>query len=438
MTQKGQHIDIDELFRKNLENTSLMPSPDASSRIMRKLQAREFVRFNPSRFNVFYLAAAVAAAVTLTFFALGPGRPTTGKVQTIVSDQSMDTLRLSIGKGIKEGPTGGADNKSLNENSASKEVSSFGNNVNVQKDIIIKHAQIVGGKTADTVSLKSGVLSKGLDPGTSAKLFRRITAAFEPSTRNGCVPLRVRFRNMSEGYDSCRWSFGDGGNSKLRNPEWIFDQDGDYRVTLDVYSREGNSTSYSCIVSVYPAPVAHFVISPEKPIIPDDNIRFMNYSKDAVRFLWSFGDGSTSDAFEPEHKYQKFAGYNVSLVAWSDHGCADTLTLPDAFAGSGAYINFPNAFIPNQDGPTGGSYSAKSDENAQVFHPVTTGVTEYQLRIFSKRGILIFESNDINTGWDGYHKGQLCEPGVYIWKVRGTFRSGEPFVKMGDVTLLRQ
>jgi hypothetical protein len=65
-------------------------------------------------------------------------------------------------------------------------------------------------------------------------------------------------------------------------------------------------------------------------------------------------------------------------------------------------------------------------------------VSDFQLRIFSKKGILIFESNDIYIGWDGYLKGQLCDPGVYIWKVRGTYKNGEPFVKMGDVTLLKR
>ena len=52
-------------------------------------------------------------------------------------------------------------------------------------------------------------------------------------------------------------------------------------------------------------------------------------------------------------------------------------------------------------------------------------------------GILIFETNDINIGWDGYFKGQLSNSGVYIWKVRGKYRNGEPFTKMGDVTLLK-
>jgi hypothetical protein len=159
---------------------------------------------------------------------------------------------------------------------------------------------------------------------------------------------------------------------------------------------------------------------------------------DAVRYRWEFGDGKVSESLEPEHKYSRYSSYNVRLIAWSEHGCADSLLLTDAFAGSGCYIKFPNAFIPNADGPSGGNFSTKSDEAAQIFHPVTSGVSDYQLRIFSKIGIFIFESNDINTGWDGYHKGQLCEAGVYIWKVRGTYKNGEPFVKMGDVTLLKK
>jgi hypothetical protein len=125
------------------------------------------------------------------------------------------------------------------------------------------------------------------------------------------------------------------------------------------------------------------------------------------------------------------------LIVWSDWGCSDSLTVVNAFSGSQFFLDFPNAFIPNPQGPTGGYYSSKSDEAAQVFHPSFSGVAEYQLKIFSKLGIPIFESYDVNLGWDGYNKGQLCDPGVYIWKVRGKFRNGEPFIKMGDVTLLQ-
>lgn len=38
-----------------------------------------------------------------------------------------------------------------------------------------------------------------------------------------------------------------------------------------------------------------------------------------------------------------------------------------------------------------------------------------------------------STGYVAIH-----DAGVYVWKVRGTFRNGESFVRMGDVTLLKQ
>lgn len=115
----------------------------------------------------------------------------------------------------------------------------------------------------------------------------------------------------------------------------------------------------------------------------------------------------------------------------------EILHLPDLSAGSGNYIKFPNVFFPNLNGPSGGYYSSFSDASATVFHPVSSGVSEYRLRIFSKSGILIFESDDINSGWDGYYKGQLCLQGVYIWNVNGRFINGEPFTMMGDLTLLK-
>jgi hypothetical protein len=127
----------------------------------------------------------------------------------------------------------------------------------------------------------------------------------------------------------------------------------------------------------------------------------------------------------------------VSLRAESDKGCVDSTSIVNAFPGGEYYIEFPNAFIPNTQGPTGGYYSKQTDEAAHVFHPSVSGVYEYHLKVFSKLGILVFESTDVNIGWDGYYKGKLCDPGVYVWKVNGSFVDGELFAKMGDLTLLK-
>ena len=98
-------------------------------------------------------------------------------------------------------------------------------------------------------------------------------------------------------------------------------------------------------------------------------------------------------------------------------------------------IQFPNAFTPNSNGPTNGYYTPGLPNN-DVFHPVYKGVVEYHLEIYNRRGELIFESNDINTGWDGYINDRLAAQGVYVWKAKGKYSSGENFVKFGNVMLI--
>jgi hypothetical protein len=262
------------------------------------------------------------------------------------------------------------------------------------------------------------------------------TKLFIPSALEGCAPFSVDFVVPSEEINTYRWSFGGNGVSVEKSPSRTFTFPGNYTVTLEVFSSGKLIGAHTENITGHPSPTARFEINPDQ-IIPDDVVRFINYSSGAVRYQWDFGDGFGSQQFEPLYKYRKFDNYTVTLKAYNEYGCADSVMLLNAFADSQCYIEFPNAFIPNQNGPSGGVYSQQSTESAQVFHPVFFGVINYNLKIFSKTGILIFESSDVNIGWDGYFNGQLSNSGVYIWQVSGKYRNGESFSKRGDVTLLK-
>jgi len=434
-------MSVRELFRRRLGKESVSPRASLQDDLMKHLARREFMHFIPSRFNIYYLGAVAAAGITaglLIFSSPRTDRQKTDNNKAVSSDtveinvfDIQATLPIVVrednvtGKRITDVEKAGKERSALSH-TGTKEARDTG---------LVIEAAVTG--VVD--SMKSKGLFVPSRPG-GMKLqdsYMNGTALFELSVTKGCAPLRIHFTNNAGSVDSCRWTFGDGGYSDEINPDWIYDVDGEYRVTLKVFNSDGYHASSSARVTVFPKPEARFEISPQEAVIPDDRIRFMNYSSGAVHYRWDFGDGDTSILFEPVHKYKDYNNYDVSLVAYSEWGCADSLTVHNAFSDSKYFIEFPNAFIPNTGGSSGGLYSSKSDEVAQVFHPVYSGVTEYQLKIFSKLGVLIFESNDINTGWDGYYKGQLCNAGVYIWKVRGSFINGEPFVSMGDVTLLR-
>jgi hypothetical protein len=440
--KKKENIGLRELFKRKLGKAEVIPDSSVKSDLMRKLARKEFLRFNVSRFNIYYLGGIIISGIT-GLLLLSTYENTHKLNNSQISEGAFKTDTVNYLKIPLQHPD--RKDQVISDNSGSKKIN----------NIYISH---VGDKkgvksriTPDTnrssvllpASINNSIGKKGLFTDSASenqKLKSRYIPdelLIDPNASVGCAPLKVKFHNKSTSYDSCRWTFGDGGYSNKKDPDWIFDVAGEYNVVLNVYSNGGKLSSSVATVIVYPRPQAHFEISPAKAVVPNDEIRFMNYSTNAVQFRWKFGDGATSESFEPVHIYSKYSKYNVSLVAISDWGCSDSLTVMNAFSDSKFYIEFPNAFIPNSQGPSGGYYSSKSDEGAQVFHPSYTGVSDFQLKIFSKLGIVIFETNDINIGWDGYNKGQLCDPGVYIWKVRGKFRNGEPFIKMGDVTLLK-
>ena len=443
MRGKREDKMLSELFRRKLENAEVTPSPAVSTNLMRRLGRREFLHFNPTRFNIWYAGSIVVAGAALAIILSSGSDKNERKQQEPASIELKnsavsDSLNIIIPKSqvLNAGVNAqGQARETKGGSSVTSEIiknEKVGQETSTRKDIVSAPADMVNTLT------KNGILNESASETTRLKVGTSNNEnPIESTATEGCTPLKIGFRYKASPSDSCVWNFGDGGYSSQKNPVWIFDIAGEFKVTLQVYGPGGLKFTSSTAIKVHPKPLTRFEITPEKAILPDDQIVFHNYTTGAEKYRWDFGDGNSSELFEPLYSYNKQGKYNVRLVAYSEFGCSDSLIIYNAFSASGYYIRFPNAFIPNPNGPSGGYYTLKSDEASQVFHPVFSGVTDYQLRIFNRRGILIFESSDINIGWDGYYKGQLSDPGVYIWKISGNFMNGETFTKMGDVTLLR-
>lgn len=89
-----------------------------------------------------------------------------------------------------------------------------------------------------------------------------------------------------------------------------------------------------------------------------------------------------------------------------------------------------NVFMPNAFTP------GSSDENA-VFRPEFSFIPgEYDFRIISRNGTLLFRSGDPEEGWDGRHDGRFMPPGVYLWSLQLTTPSGKTVARNGTVTIL--
>lgn len=116
---------------------------------------------------------------------------------------------------------------------------------------------------------------------------------------------------------------------------------------------------------------------------------------------------------------------NYGLSGLTKQAHTDFSTTPFALAEVVPAVFVPNVFSPNGDG------------NNDVLHVHGKGIAEMQFIIYDRWGEKVFESTDVNTGWDGGLNGKPMNSAVFVYILKGTFVSGDTFSKKGNITLLR-
>jgi PKD repeat protein len=271
---------------------------------------------------------------------------------------------------------------------------------------------------------------------------------FSPDTMQGCPPLTVIFTDLSQFTDTTTylWDFGDGGYSTAVNPVHTFYDGGMYMVTLTAMGLDQSTMSKDTMINVYPKPSAAFSFYPEEVFVPDDPVKCVpSYPSAGETYYWDFGVtdpdvDDTSNLQEPAYYYQDTGIYNITFIVLSEENCPDTLVKQIRARGTGK-IKAPNVFFPSKRGGGGGGagdggmIDDGSMEN-DIFAPLSEGVLDYHLEIYTRWGEKLFSSEVKNYGWTGYYHGKLCREDVYVWKVSGTFSDGQSFVETGTITLI--
>lgn len=90
-----------------------------------------------------------------------------------------------------------------------------------------------------------------------------------------------------------------------------------------------------------------------------------------------------------------------------------------------ALVYYPSAFTPN------------GDTHNEVFLATGKYIADFNMIIYNRWGAPIFESKDIDIGWDGKENGTPAPTGYYSFKIFGIDNAGQEFSKTGSVLLMR-
>jgi PKD repeat protein len=174
------------------------------------------------------------------------------------------------------------------------------------------------------------------------------TAGFNVSSSSICYGSSMQFTNTSAGASSWSWNFGDGNTSSLQDPAHLYQNAGQFSVSLIVHDTLGCTASYSLPVPVQvnALPSASFALSDTSACAPA-SISFIDQSQGAAAWAWSFGDGGFSAQQSPSHTYPNTGAYTVSLAITSQQGCSDTVSFNSVIINPAPLANFS---APVQEG----------------------------------------------------------------------------------------
>ncbi|MEI7595891.1 MAG: PKD domain-containing protein [Bacteroidota bacterium] len=163
----------------------------------------------------------------------------------------------------------------------------------------------------------------------SVKIHPAPVVDFNSNNQASCnAPFTVNFNNLSTGSSNLTysWNFGDGGTSALANPSHTYTATGSYNVSLTATDETNCATSITKnnYINITGTVDYHANFSAIDTTGCSSNVHFTDMSSvGAETWLWSFGDGSTSNQQNPSHSYASSGTYTVKLISTNSLSCAN-------------------------------------------------------------------------------------------------------------------
>jgi gliding motility-associated-like protein len=302
-----------------------------------------------------------------------------------------------------------------------------------------------GGINTNTISVSPTVTttytlitSDGCSPNDtiSVNVFVNVApvATFTNSPLSGCELFDIEFGSTTFGYSNCVWNFM-GVSTNSCNVSYQLPA-GTYTTQLTVIGTNGCiGISPVATVTVFPKPNPYFYWTPEDPNILMNDITFYDQSTVGLpitKWHWDFGDifvaptYDTANTQNGAHTYNTPDTYPVKLIVTNSFGCIDSITrllkIEDDYV-----IYIPNTFTPHKAG------------NNDVFKVSGIGFQSegFIMSIYDRWGNMIYQTTDINKGWDGKIRGNiLANTDTYVYRIKIKDYMGREKTYVGHIIVM--
>lgn len=224
--------------------------------------------------------------------------------------------------------------------------------------------------------------------------------------RDDTIQLHASASGGNVGFYAYEWSSDPAGFSSTEpNPIVTPVVNTTYSVSVfDGFS----TTSGNTTVGIYPQPE---ISLGDTILLYSGSTVTLWATPDMQSYFWSNGSDSQGLSVDEQGDYW------VEVKDWNSCTNSDTVYVK-VFE---YYI--PNAFTPNGDGLN------------DIFRVVGQyRDINFSMHIYNRWGQLVFQSSDIDQGWDGTFRNQTAESDTYVWILQVDFL-GEDIITNGDVVL---
>jgi hypothetical protein len=238
---------------------------------------------------------------------------------------------------------------------------------------------------------------------------------------------QILFGTPFGGFPPYEYSIDDGFSFQ-QQPDFYQIEAGNYYLIARDSTGCYNSPLSVSIGQPDPFSVDLSILRIEEPVKPGELVVLKAQpSRGVISTKWQPKD-STGCIFCLEYNAYPLYSQSYIVTVLDSLGCPASDTI---FIAVEPLVFAPNVFNPDSEAGNERFYLSSRAPERVLY-----------LRIYDRWGSLVFENEDFMTnsprdGWDGWCKGEILEPAVFVFVAEVEYVAGRRFILKGDITLVR-